>query len=404
MSGTVVEVADELMEFYTLRSGRVERHEPNARRDAPDRILTTTEEKYEALSAEVITRHRTGQPVLVGTQSVAESEELAGLLAEDEVPARVLNARNDAAEAGIIARAGEWGAVTISTQMSGRGTDIVLGGPDLVDRDAVLACGGLAVVSSGRHPTRRLDAQLRGRAGRQGDPGASIMFDSLDSELVRAHAPQFQLNEIEWRAEAISEPQRRTLLDGAQRIAEGVRRDRHRATWSYHRAISSQRARVLRHRREVADTDTALARARELITAEVATLVAATDLAAVTELVRRVTLFHLDDQWQAHLGLLQEIRDGIHLRALGGQDPATEFHTIALKEFGGFFDTVDNAVADLVAGLSPEQVDAGLDDLGLRRPAATWTYMIRDNPYGGSGNRAVRTLGRIWRSRVLGVE
>ncbi|MGO1972755.1 MAG: accessory Sec system translocase SecA2 [Propionibacteriaceae bacterium] len=404
MSGTVVEIAEELTEFYTLRSGRIERHEPNARTDEPDRVLRTTEEKYDALIDEVSTRHRGGQPVLVGTHSVAESEDLAALLSGEGVPARVLNARNDAAEAGIIARAGERGAVTISTQMSGRGTDIRLGGPDQSDRTEVLARGGLAVISSGRHPTRRLDAQLRGRAGRQGDPGSSIMFDSLDSDLVRAHAADFQRNEIEWRGETMPSDQRRRLLDGAQRIAEGVRRDRHRSTWSYHRAITNQRARVLQHRGEVLDTDAALVRVRALITTAVDELVAATDGDAVAALLRRVTLFHLDDQWQAHLALLQEIRDGIHLRALGGQDPATEFHTIAIKEFGGFFDTVYAAVADLVAGLSPAQVGSGLDDLGLRRPSATWTYMIRDNPFGSSGDRAVRTLGRIWRSRVLRIE
>ena len=404
MSGTVVEVAEELTEFYDLRSGRVERHEPNARTDEPDRILVTTDEKYDALIDEVASRHRTGQPVLVGTHSVAESEDLAALLAEEGIPARVLNARNDAAEAGIIARAGEPGAVTISTQMSGRGTDIRLGGPTQTDRGTVVARGGLAVLSSGRHPTRRLDAQLRGRAGRQGDPGTSIMFDSLDSDLVRAHAPEFDLNAIEWHGDTMPDKQRRKLLDGAQRIAEGIRRDRHRATWSYHRAITNQRATVLRHRNEVRDTDAALDRLRDLITDEVAVLVAATDRAAVADLVRRVTLFHLDDHWQDHLALLQEIRDGIHLRALGGQDPATEFHTIALKEFGGFFDSVYAAVADLVGGLAPEQVGAGLDDLGLRRPSATWTYMVRDNPFGSSGDRAVRTLGRIWRTRVLRVE
>lgn len=173
MSGTITAVAEELIEFYRLPAGRVERHEPNRRIDEPDTIVLAEEAKTAAVISDVTTRHQTGQPVLVGTQSVAESEALAARLYATGVPVRVLNAKNDAEEAEIVARASEYGAVTISTQMSGRGTDIRLGGLDGRDRDRVVKAGGLAVIATSRYPSRRLDAQLRGRAGRQGDPGVS---------------------------------------------------------------------------------------------------------------------------------------------------------------------------------------------------------------------------------------
>ncbi len=166
MSGTVTAIAEELIEFYRLPSGRVERHEPNRRLDIPDAIVLTEDEKIAAIVHDVTARHRAGQPVLVGTQSVAESEAFAGLLEAAGVPVRVLNAKNDAEEAEIVARAGEYGTVTISTQMSGRGTDIKLGGTDGRDRERVLKAGGLAVIATSRYPSRRLDAQLRGRAGK----------------------------------------------------------------------------------------------------------------------------------------------------------------------------------------------------------------------------------------------
>ena len=373
MSGTILPVAEELLEFYSLPAARIERHRPNIRVDEPLRVFRDVASKTSAVAEEILRRHEMGQPVLVGTQSVAESEALAALLPA-RLGTRVLNARNDAAEATIVARAGEPGAVTVSTQMSGRGTDIRLGGADERAREKVADAGGLAVISTTPYPSRRLDLQLRGRAGRQGDPGVSVCFASVEDDLVQAHASSGALNRI--TRSGFDERAGRRVVSEAQRIAETVRLGQHRATWQYHRAIAAQREKVLAVREEVlaASCADASARARRLL-----------------------TLYFLDERWQQHLAELTEVRDGIYLRVLAGQNPVDEFHRIALRSFAGFFDAVRDAVAEALAGLSPEQLDDPLGHLGLRRPSATWTYMIRDNPLGDAGSRAAEGIRRLLR-------
>ncbi|QAY61895.1 accessory Sec system translocase SecA2 [Microbacterium protaetiae] len=368
MSGTILAVADELQEFYNLPSGRIGRHRPNRRLDLPRRVYATGPDKHAAITDEIARRHAAGQPVLIGTQSVSESEALAAQLPA-ALGVRVLNARNDAEEAMIIARAGEYGAVTISTQMSGRGTDIRLGGADEHDRERVVACGGLAVIGTTPYPSTRLDLQLRGRAGRQGDPGTTLSFAAFDDELVQTNATEGMRRRM--ARGRVEEKARERLVRQAQTIAESVRLDRHRSTWQYTRALSRQRAKVLRVRDEA--------------------------LAEPNRTRRLVTLFCLDEQWQGHLARLAEIRDGIHLRRLAGQNPVDEFHRIALREFASFFTSVDTAVRERL-----QRVGDGSDplaELGLRRPSATWTYMLRDDPLGDAAGRAAAEIHR----RIRGV-
>lgn len=403
MSGTVVAVAEDLVEFYKLPAGRVERHRPNQRTDEPGHVLLTEDDRLKAIVAEIAVRHEAGQPVLAGTRNVAESESLALLLRHAGIETRVLNAKNDADEAAVIAHAGEHSAVTISTQMSGRGTDIHLGGPDEADRDRVIATGGLAVVATGRYPSRRLDAQLRGRAGRQGDPGTSVTFVSLDDPLVLANAPAHMLTEVVRQGETLPASRRRHIVNTSQAIAEAVRLDRHRATWAYNRAIAAQRKKVLAHRRAVATGDLAAITLRSLIAGHLDALERARG-GDVADTIRVVALYYLDVHWMEHLALLQEIRDGIHLRALAGQKPVDEFHGIALREFHGFSDSVYGDAAAFIEGLSPADIGRDLDELGLRRPSATWTYMVTDDPFGGHGDRLARELGKRWRTRILRIE
>ncbi|MGO1506922.1 MAG: accessory Sec system translocase SecA2 [Microbacterium sp.] len=392
MSGTVVAVAEELLEFYELPTGRVGRHEPNRRVDEPDTVLLTEPEKNRAILHEVAARHHRGQPVLVGTQSVAESEELGARLRDVGIDARVLNAKNDAEEAGIVARAGEHAAVTISTQLSGRGTDIRLGGSDEHDRDRVVAAGGLAVIATARYPSRRLDAQLRGRAGRQGDPGTSHTVVSVEDDLLQIHMTPRMRAQIARQGESLSQAERRRMVDACQAAAERARTLQHRLTWTYSRAIAAQRGTVLDHRQQVIDGHVAVPRLRELTSAKLTALENVRGRAAVATTVRAVALHYLDEQWIAHLALLQEVRDGIHLRALAGQQPTDEFHRIALREFHGFFDAVYRDTADFIETLSPDDIGRDPEDLGLRRPSATWTYMATDNPFGSAGSRF---MGRV---------
>lgn len=395
MSGTVLAVAEELTEFYELPAGRIGRRLPNRRVDLPEQVLPDAAARERAVIDAVRMRHESGQPVLVGTQSVAESERLAAVLAESGIEATVLNARNDAQEAAVIARAGETGALTISTQLSGRGTDIRLGGPDEAGRDAVVGAGGLSVIAVGRYPSQRLDAQLRGRSGRQGDPGETVSLVAATDELVQANLPAHLLERLR-RGRAPAD-RRVRIVDQAQRIAEGVRRDRHRDTWDFSRAIARQRETVLAHRDEVRDGSLATAELERRAPGDVAALIAAVGADAAEPRVRDVVLWCLDEQWCDHLAHLSAVRDGIHLQSLAGVNPRDEFHRVALRSFAGFF---DDAYARAVAVLA----DPESEDAALRRPSATWTYMIGDNPLGSPMDRAARRAGRWVRARVYRIE
>src|SRR5690606_37039432 len=174
---------------------------------------------------------------------VAESEELAEKLRKVGLECVVLNARNDAEEASVIAQAGAHGAITVSTQMAGRGTDIRLGGADGSDRERVAELGGLHVIGTARYPSSRLDDQLRGRAGRQGDPGSSVFFASLNDELVLANAPDVPEGiAADEETGEVTDPAAQRQINHAQRVAEGVDLEIHRNTWRYTRLIEHQRS------------------------------------------------------------------------------------------------------------------------------------------------------------------
>ncbi len=178
MTGTAATEAGEFMEIYRLEVVVVPTNEPIIRADNPDVVYRTVQEKYQAIVDEIEDCHKRGQPVLVGTVSIEKSEKLSGMLKKRGVPHHVLNAKFHEREAEIVSEAGQRGAVTIATNMAGRGTDIKLG-------DGVVEAGGLHVLGTERHESRRIDNQLRGRSGRQGDPGSSRFFLSLEDDLMR---------------------------------------------------------------------------------------------------------------------------------------------------------------------------------------------------------------------------
>ena len=224
MTGTAVEAADELLDFYNLKVVPIPTHRPSVRRDDPDLVFQSKAAKQQALVAEIAKAHATGCPVLVGTASVQESEELAAHLGSAGVPCHVLNAKNDEREAAIVADAGAVGAVTISTNMAGRGTDIRLGGSDERSREKALALGGLYVIGCNRHESRRIDNQLRGRSGRQGDPGRSRFFVSLEDDLVSRYGVG-QLDDLAHSGNAdgllSSDPELTHRIAHSQRVIEG---------------------------------------------------------------------------------------------------------------------------------------------------------------------------------------
>ena len=193
MTGTAATEAEEFKKIYNLETVVIPTHKPMIRQDAADMVYKTTRAKYAAIVAEVVERHTQGQPILIGTTSIEKNQIIDEMLKRKKIPHEVLNAKNHLKEASIISKAGEVGAVMLATNMAGRGVDIVLGGDPLAmdkkewqkQHDKVIKLGGLHVIGVERHESRRIDNQLRGRAGRQGDPGSSRFYVSLEDDIMR---------------------------------------------------------------------------------------------------------------------------------------------------------------------------------------------------------------------------
>ncbi|MCP3982168.1 MAG: accessory Sec system translocase SecA2 [bacterium] len=383
MTGTALSATEELHEFYDVRVAEIPTRLPCRRRDLPDVLYTYDAAKLDGLVAEIRAEHDRGRPVLVGTGSVEESERLASRLTEAGVPHRVLNAKNDEREAAIVAEAGAPGAVTISTNMAGRGTDIRLGGADQTAREQVVALGGLYVIGTQRHESTRIDRQLRGRAGRQGDPGESRLFVSLEDDLVVRHGIDRVIPAKlvpERCPAALDNPVLRREVARVQRIVEGQNFDIRRALYRYSAQIEDQRIRVAERRRRLLDGSSP----RRLATTDAEThdaLCARVGRPVVEDVERRVTLFHLDRLWSLHLADLTDLRDGIHLERLGGRDPLTEFGLRAVDLYHELDRRLDEAVVRTMrtSRITADGID--LEREGLLGPSSTRTYMVHDDPF-----------------------
>jgi preprotein translocase subunit SecA len=390
MTATAVAVGEQLREFYGLEIAVIAPNRPCIRADEPDRLYPAIKDKEKAIVDQVAAAHATGRPILIGTPDVAESERLAGVLDRDGLRCTVLNAKNDAQEAAIVAEAGAYGAITVSTQMAGRGTDIRLGGSG-GDQDQIAELGGLYVIGTGRQASSRLDHQLRGRAGRQGDPGGSVFFASMEDELILQYAP----------SEARSEIPSSRAVGHAQRVAEGVNLEIHRNTWRYNELVEDQRRIVLEHRDRVLRTDDALSALARQCPERLAELDSSVSRSVLISAARQIVLFHLDQGWADHLAFLADIREGIHLRALArGIAPLSEFHREAIRAFGALHDTAAARSAETfrIATITSGGVD--LEAIGLKRPTATWTYLVHDNPFGTDIDRALGAIARRMRKPV----
>ncbi|OBI78955.1 accessory Sec system translocase SecA2 [Mycobacterium sp. E740] len=380
MTGTALAAGEQLRQFYKLGVSPIEPNKPNVREDETDRVYVTAAAKDDAIVEHIKAIHETRQPVLVGTRDVAESEELHEKLVKAGVPAVVLNAKNDAEEAAVIAEAGTLGSVTVSTQMAGRGTDIRLGGSDESDHDQVAELGGLHVIGTGRHHTERLDNQLRGRAGRQGDPGSSVFFSSWEDDVITAHLEPNKLPmETDEDGRVVSH-KAASLLDHAQRIAEGRMLDVHANNWRYNQLIAQQRAIIVERRNTLLRTATAREELADLAPKRYEEVVGQLGEEKLEKICRLIMLYHLDRGWADHLAYLADIRESIHLRALGNQTPIDEFHRMAVDAFASLAaDAIEAAQQTFETAPSIED-EPGVDLSKLARPTSTWTYMVHDNP------------------------
>lgn len=396
MTGTAVEAVDQLRQFYDLYVSVIDRNKELRRVDEQTRIYATAAEKNRAIVAEIERIHGTGQPVLVGTQDVAESEELADVLDKDGVEVNVLNAKNDEEEAQIIAEAGDVGRVTVSTQMAGRGTDIKLGGRDEAEHDDVVELGGLAVIGTSLHRTKRLDNQLRGRAGRQGDPGLSVFFVSLEDDVVQQGGADEQVTAHPGPDGLIEQKRVYDFVAHCQRVTEAELLEIHAQTWKYNQLLAEQRGIIDKRRARLLDTPAAweeLAKRAPDKAAELAGL----DEETRVEAAREIMLYHLDLAWADHLEMLDDVRESIHLRAIAQETPLDEYHRIAVREFKQLAQRAVDEAVDTFRTVPVDEQGAHLDDNGLSRPSATWTYMVSDNPLSGNGNSVLTGIGNIFR-------
>jgi len=384
MTGTAQDAADELQRTYGLGVTVIPTHRPTIRVDRPDAVFATRDARDRAVTAAVASAHAAGRPVLVGTASVADSERFAARLAEAGIRVSVLNAKHDAEEASIVANAGAPGAVTISTNMAGRGTDIRLGGAHGQDRDRVAALGGLYVIGTTLHESRRVDRQLRGRAGRQGDPGESRFFVSLqDDLLVRYGIDRLIAGRLRGPLTAgpIDHPVVLREVARAQRIVDGQNVEIRRTLAHYAAVVEEQHRRLMARRQALLTGAEEPDIWRERSPARHAELVAAAGAGAVADAERAATLAIIDGAWRDHLAFCADLREGIHLVRLGGQDPLTRFTAEAIAAYARIDDQIDDAVAEAMDGV---RVDGGVlthADTAPKRPSSTWTYLVNDDPF-----------------------
>jgi preprotein translocase subunit SecA len=328
--------------------------------------------------------------------SVEESESLAAALRDAGIACRVLNARNDAEEAEIIAEAGAPGAVTISTNMAGRGTDIKLGGSGGRRREEVVATGGLYVIGTNRHESRRIDDQLRGRAGRQGDPGASRFFISLEDDLLRRYGIETLLPAKLFREPAADHPVVQREVARVQRIVEGQHGDLRKRLLAASRILAAQRAMLQEWRQRVledGEEESLLAK-----TPRWRRLAGEHGEGFLRGIERRITLVMIDRGWSHHVADLQALRDELYLVQLDGRDPFTEFYRAAGKAFESLLARIDD---DVVAVFERIEITAdGVDweREGLLGPSSTWTYLVSDNVFGGNAflTMATRASLGLW--------
>jgi len=385
MTATARSSATELKEFYGLPVVVVPPNRPSIRTDHPDAVFTHKKAKRRAILREIREVHNIGRPILVGTASVKESEELAGDLRTAGIFCHVLNARNDELEARIIAQAGMPGAVTISTNMAGRGTDIKLGGTEEKEREGVVGLGGLYVIGTNRHESLRIDQQLRGRAGRQGDPGSTRFFISLEDDIFE----RYGLSEILCKRHRLSlqleplspGPIHKEILH-AQRIIEGQNFDIRKSLWKYSSLVERQRKIVQEWRQRLLDSEVP----PEILSGKAPDLYAR-GLARfgpdkTGEIEKRLTLLNIDRCWSDHLAWVTDTRESIHLVSLGGMTPLQEFHKSATAVFLEIWPKVEDEVINEFGSLVEKEGPLGLDAAGLKGPSSTWTYLVNEDQFG----------------------
>ena len=413
MTGTAMTEAEEFQQIYSLDVIEIPSNKPLAREDKPDLIFKTERAKILAVVEAIKEHHSAGRPVLVGSGSIEKNEVIATYLDQAGLPYELLNAKNNEREAAIVAKAGEKGAITLATNIAGRGTDIVLG-------EGVKELGGLVVIGSERHESRRIDNQLRGRSGRQGDPGESQFFVSTEDDLMRIFQGEriallmdrLNIDEsIPIKNSALSK-----LLESSQRRVEGFNFDTRKNVVQYDNVINRHRKVVYGMRRKILEGEdiadeitrlinektkdlaflpakinpkfvenftTILPRVSEDIFEEIGQIkkdkerlnatrkllkevYAEKEAEFTPELMRKIErevyMQVLDVLWMQHLENMQHLREGIHWRSIGQRDPLVEYRAESQKLFEAVQMSLRDEFLKTILNLSQNQLNPSLVD------------------------------------------
>lgn len=423
MTGTAKTEEEEFRNIYNMNVIVIPTNRPIIRDDRPDLIYSTMKGKFRAVVEDIAERHKKGQPVLVGTVAIETSELVSQMLTKKGIKHNVLNAKNHAREAEIIAQAGQKGAVTIATNMAGRGTDIKLG-------EGVKELGGLAVIGTERHESRRIDNQLRGRSGRQGDPGVTQFYLSMEDELMRRFGSDNMKSMMQKLGMDDTQPIQSKMVtravESAQKRVEGNNFDARKRLLQYDDVIRQQREIIYKQRFEVIDSDNLRDVVEKMIKSVIeknvnsyasaeeppenwnlkglvhfinANLLPENDITIdvltrkepeemidlifakvierynekeeqlgpekMREFEKVILLRTVDSKWTDHIDAMDQLRQGIHLRAYGQSDPLREYQTEGYAMFEAMVDSIEDDVAkyimksEIVNNLKREEVAKG---------------------------------------------
>jgi preprotein translocase subunit SecA len=362
MTGTALTSSEEFFKVYSMDTIPVPTNVPTQRKDLNDLIFQTEQGKFMALARMIKEKHKAGQPVLIGTVSIEKNELLSEFLKREGVPHNVLNAKNHEKEGEITAGAGKFGAVTVATNMAGRGVDIKLGGFifDKEEYEKVKSLGGLCVFGTERHDARRVDNQLRGRAGRQGDPGETRFFVSLEDSLMRIFANDTVKKMMNRFGIPEDEPIENSLitraLENAQTKIEGFNFDARKNVLEYDDVLNFQRKTVYERRRKIltGGIEAVKEKLSEIAVDENSQKIIAEKIIALGEeefyrIARIIMLQAIDMFWVDHLEMMDYLRGSVNLRAYGQRDPLVEYK----REGLGLFKEMQLAINAQVLSLLP---------------------------------------------------
>lgn len=447
MTGTAKTEEEEFKRIYGLDVIQVPTNRSMIRKDLQDVVYKSETGKFNAVVEEIVARHANKQPVLVGTISIENSEKLADMLKRRGVGHKVLNAKFHAEEAEIISRAGQAGSVTIATNMAGRGTDIMLG-------EGVADFGGLHIIGTERHESRRIDNQLRGRAGRQGDPGSSQFYLSLEDELMRRFGSDNIMAMMDRLGLEEDQPIESRMItravESAQKRVEGNNFDQRKVVLQYDDVMNQQREVIYKQRLDVLTSDNIREIVMEMIKAVIGRTVEAHctedipeewDLEAIIDYVdanllnegavtrdniwgkeieeitqfiydkvvayydereaelgettmrefeKVVSLRAVDSKWMDHIDAMDQLRQGIHLRAYGGTDPLREYQFEGFEMFKAMIDTIQEEVAKYIMKSRVES--------NLERQEVAQGQTTTNSPGESQEKRPAKRLDRVGRN------